>query len=93
MTGYTVHTGSTLAFTRGWDTIFGGAQTGPKKKTATSTEGAAVGKRAAVRAKSAKKAPAAKSPRAKSPAAATQSKSGPATAKKAAARKTARRKS
>lgn len=33
MTGYTVHTGSTEAFSSGWDNIFGGSsrQTGAKK--------------------------------------------------------------
>lgn len=38
MTGYTVHTGSTVQYSAGWDNIFGGAgrqkSTGAKKKTA-----------------------------------------------------------
>jgi hypothetical protein len=38
MTGYTVHTGSTVKYSTGWDNIFSGARrqksTGTKKKTA-----------------------------------------------------------
>jgi len=40
MTGYTVHTGSTVKFSAGWDNIFGGASqaatAGGKKKAAKS---------------------------------------------------------
>jgi hypothetical protein len=40
MTGYTVHTGSTVKFSEGWDNIFRGAArketTGGKKKSAKS---------------------------------------------------------
>jgi hypothetical protein len=40
MTGYTVHTGSTVKFSVGWDNIFGGASraamAGGKKKPAKS---------------------------------------------------------
>ncbi len=37
MTGYTVHTGSTEAFSSGWDNIFGGKsrQSGAKKAAGT----------------------------------------------------------
>ena len=40
MTGYTVHTGSSVKFSSGWDNIFGGsarkATTGGKKRSAKS---------------------------------------------------------
>lgn len=41
MTGYTVHTGSTLKFSQGWDRIFGNAKTSrlsPEKKASETAE-------------------------------------------------------
>jgi hypothetical protein len=46
MTGYTVHTGSTLKFSSGWDRIFGNAKgAAPRKKTAAKKKGSTAGKK------------------------------------------------
>lgn len=54
MTGYTVHTGSTVKFSEGWDNIFSGA---PAKKSATKKAAAkkVAAKKAVARKSSAKK--------------------------------------
>jgi len=47
MTGYTVHTGSTVKFSDGWDNIFSGAS-GKETKRTTKRSKKAVAKRPAV---------------------------------------------
>lgn len=39
MTGYTVHTGSNVKFSGGWDRIFSGTTTGSKAKKSAVAEG------------------------------------------------------
>ncbi len=38
MTGYTVHTGSTVKFADGWDQVFGSKTPSPKKSAGTQAE-------------------------------------------------------
>ncbi|MFN0053314.1 MAG: hypothetical protein ACKV0T_14115 [Planctomycetales bacterium] len=52
MTGYTVHTGSTVQFSTGWDNIFGASKGGKPKRT---TKAAKKGNAASAAAKKRKK--------------------------------------
>jgi hypothetical protein len=47
MTGYTVHTGSTVKFSQGWDHIFGGAKPVGKKPGGNTRAGKSAAKKAA----------------------------------------------
>ncbi len=56
MTGYTVHTGSNVKFSGGWDQIFGGKKKAPAKAAAAKKAPAAkAAKKTAAKKKSAKK--------------------------------------
>jgi hypothetical protein len=77
MTGYTVHTGSTIKFSQGWDLIFQGAQ--PKKTAVESVP------KKSVRGSKAPKKTAVK-PVKKTAVKVTKKKSSPATQKKASSK-------
>jgi hypothetical protein len=70
MTGYTVHTGSTVKFSGGWDRIFEGKKSG-KKASGTKSAKAAVTK--AVKKKSSVKSPTLKAAKATKKKVATKS--------------------